>query len=323
MNNVAIIIPFSNSIGDSLVALPCIFNTAIHYNKDTIHIITINSNNLYRYINLPKNCKIHDITKYNNYTHIIDSIGITTIILLSSKTKIIKEIKKSNAKKVVCFSHMHTIFSPRFKNLLVNRRKLKDMNRYLLLLKKLDNNIQTTKVGIKFNITECSFVDNIIQKYINKFRKIIAINALCHSAKNYNLTIEDWEDIAIKLSSRFQDYLFIWTEYEQYKSTKKKLEDNRANNLIIFNNDNNLYNLVYLLNKANAIISPSTGNIHIADLLGIDVISIMPYYDLIRYPCGNYGGNFISHYLPKNWKTNYGTHKEKFLELIFDSVSKL
>ena len=85
-------------------------------------------------------------------------------------------------------------------------------------------------------------------------------------------------------------------------------------NIKVFVNNDDLLNLVELTSRVNLCISLSTGNIHIADNLGIDTLGFFAYTDEFLFSCGNYGGNFEVLYLPKDWKKDYESYKNAFYQ---------
>lgn len=108
------------------------------------------------------------------------------------------------------------------------------------------------------------------------------INPFGFAAKD-NLSLQEYEQIAMALVN---DYCIILPTFDQYTPlVKENLSPSLLNhqNFIIFDNNSDLLNLVELISKINLLISPSTGNIHIADNLSIPSIGLFSYRDTIAW----------------------------------------
>ncbi|MGI0406575.1 glycosyltransferase family 9 protein [Helicobacter himalayensis] len=89
--------------------------------------------------------------------------------------------------------------------------------------------------------------------------------------------------------------------------------------LYIFENNDNLFNLVALTQKMECVISPSTGNIHIASNLGIPTIGLYNARDTIMWASRdkNY---VILKYMPHQITH---TQSQEVVELVFEKLKKL
>lgn len=89
--------------------------------------------------------------------------------------------------------------------------------------------------------------------------------------------------------------------------------------LYIFENDNNLFNLVALTQKMECVISPSTGNIHIASNLGIPTIGLYEEADTIMWPSRD------KNYVILKYMSYQITHtqSQEVVELVFEKLKKI
>ena len=69
--------------------------------------------------------------------------------------------------------------------------------------------------------------------------------------------------------------------------------------------------------------SLSTGNIHIADNLGIDTLGFFARTDEKLFACGQYGGHFEALFLPKEWQKDYKFYKNAFFQKAIKQVARL
>lgn len=99
---------------------------------------------------------------------------------------------------------------------------------------------------------------------------IICLNPFVKSTR-INLPLSAYIDLAYKLAARFESMRFVILHYEG--APTPCLQDPPPN-VFVFSNDDNLANLIELLRLSCLLISPSTGTIHLADMLHIPTIGI-------------------------------------------------
>ena len=272
-----------------------------------------------------------------NLPKILDEKGVEVLILGHRTSKNIKLFKKSKVSKIISWRHLHSLFSSRFKHPKhIKRLQRLEILRCLDLIKMINPKIYSQNIDkftpdtamlnvIRLKTCEKNkiFVDNFLRDIFNenyknestniqaKPYKIIALSPFGLSSKNYNLKINDWIELAKNLASEFKDTLFV---FMNFKGSGYEFAPFNEKNIRVFMNDEDLLNLVELTSRLSLCISLSTGNIHIADNLGIDTLGFFAKTDEILFACGQYGGHFEALFLPKEWQKDYEFYKNAFFE---------
>ena len=99
---------------------------------------------------------------------------------------------------------------------------------------------------------------------------IICLNPFVKSTR-INLPLSAYIDLTYKLALRFTSMRFVLLHYD---GAPTPCLHNPPPNVFVFSNDDNLANLIELLRLSRLLISPSTGTIHLADMLHIPTIGI-------------------------------------------------
>lgn len=124
-----------------------------------------------------------------------------------------------------------------------------------------------------------------------------------------NFDIKEWIEIANILSLKFPSFLFIFLSHP--KGNIPNLKNNK--NIIIFQNNNDLLNLVELISRLDFLISVDTGNVHIADNLKIPTLEIISKSTKNQWCGGAYGGFCKAMSLPQKWSKNRQKYISDFL----------
>ncbi|MBX7490457.1 glycosyltransferase family 9 protein [Helicobacter turcicus] len=315
-----------NAIGDICVLLPALFALCKLYPNAEITFLTTHKGEQFaKNSNFTTNITILNEQSLHTF---LQSTNLNFFILANPKTDIIKLLKKANIDKVITFWHLHNLIARKFKILPTNRWKQADRERYLRLIRAIDEKHYDS------NIHLCDFheialhtkkenqnkIKNILCPLeIQKYSKIININAYCHSAdSNYNLKEQDWWELLLEFALIYPQFLFIWTTYGNKTSPAYQLK-----NIFVYHNGSDIFDLIELTKIFDCIISPSTGNISLADIMAKRIIAFYPYYDVIRYPCGNFNNPFTYYCVNKRWKSKYQYHIKHFKICIKKTLDNL
>ncbi|RDU71848.1 glycosyltransferase family 9 protein [Helicobacter brantae] len=284
-----------SKIGDSVVALPAIYGIKTLYPKCKLYIfcnpITQNLYSPFEWID-------EIILIDENLIPTLNSLHLDFLFSSNSDKNTITYLKTSNAKKLVTYLKPYNLFDFRVKTLFANLiTKPQSIKKTLIDLVWLIRpkgarqkpSISTPKLQTfpKNTQTITSFLSNLQIKG----KKIIMINPFGYAAK-VNLALSEYATLTQKLIEDF--FIIIPTFGSKDEEVRGVFPQELLThqNFCIFHNDDDLLNLVELTSKVNLLISPSTGNIHIADNLGIPSIGIFSFKDTILW-----GGENMSYVL--------------------------
>lgn len=265
-------------IGDNIVALHAIY--AIKYLYPDSHLVIYTNsigNELFSGFDF-----INEIINTDNYNSIsliehINNYKFDYFILTQCNRKQCDFINSSNAKVIISFLTSGSIFKNRFKTIFIPRNinKLAQYQRILKLTRLIDKkhydklikNIDFSKIIIKPKKHNDNFInDFLIKNNINN--KIVIINPFVNTT-SHNITLDGWIKLTKLLSIKYPNINFIIPTYSANKDISNKL---KLNNVFIFNNNENILNIVSLLKKSILLISPSTGISHLANNQNIPII---------------------------------------------------
>ncbi|TLD82643.1 hypothetical protein LS70_006610 [Helicobacter sp. MIT 11-5569] len=269
-------------------------------------------------------------TREKNFADCLKAHPVDILLLLHRTSWKIKVANNSATKRVVTELHMHTLLNFKFKSpLMMISYFVHGTEKILRLVRQInpkyyDNNISKIDFAqVRFQIPQENQdkIHTFLEQCKNDkpYEAIVGINPFGSSAL-FNFDTQDWINLAQLLASQFPNILFIMLTY---KENPCKLEPFKEQNISIFENDNQLINLIALTKHFNVLLSLNTGNIHIADILRIPTLIINKTKE--RYNCigGSYGGEFDAVYLPKNWAQNYKHYYATYTKKCLDRIQKL
>ena len=257
-----------------------------------------------------------------DFAKIIDENAVDTLLLGHRTSKIIKLAKQSKCpNKIISWRHLHSLFSSRFKHPKhIKRLQRLEILRCLDLVQMIEPkkctqnaefNFATLPVRLQTSPKNKAFVDEFFKQVKKPYATIIGISPFGISSANYNLAINDWIELVRNLAQKFSKTLFV---FMNFKGSGYEFAPFSEENIKVFTNDDDLLNLVELTSRLNLCISLSTGNIHIADNLGIDTLGFFARTDEKLFACGQYGGHFEALFLPKEWQKDYEFYKNAFFQ---------
>lgn len=266
-----------------------------------------------------------------DFAQIIDDNKVDVLLLGHRTSANIKLAKQSKCHKIITWRHLHSLFLPRFKHPKhIKRLERLEILRCLDLVRMIEpkrfdehraefklNNLPIQIQTLKKNK---AFVDEFFKNVTQSYSKMVGISPFGLSSANYNLTINDWIELVRNLAQKFDEVLFV---FMNFKGSGYEFVPFSEENIKVFTNDDDLLNLVELTSRLNLCISLSTGNIHIADNLGVDTLGFFAKTDEKLFACGQYGGHFEALFLPKEWKKNYKFYKNAFYEKVIKCMARL
>lgn len=202
-----------------------------------------------------------------------------------------KLLAQSNAKRIISFATLANLFNPRISKVFFSRAfsQIPYHKALCKLVAKLDSR---SKASIDFS-SFCYPIDEDAKARVQaaldsathylitpkhtpnpkspaNLAPIICLNPFVKSTR-INLSLSAYIDLAYKLAARFESMRFVILHYDGAPALT--LQDPPPN-VFVFSNDDNLANLIELLRLSCLLISPSTGTIHLADMLHIPTIGI-------------------------------------------------
>lgn len=284
-----------SKVGDSVVALPAIYALKTLHPRCKLYIFCNPiTQNLYSPFEWIDEIILIDKALISH----IDERRLDFLISSNSDKNTISYLKTSNAKKIITYLKPYNLLDFRVKTLFANLiTKPQSIKKTLIDLihltkpnaKKPSSSLPKLQTFPK-NVEK---IDNFLSPLGIKDKKIIMINPFGYAAK-VNLTLNEYATLTQRLLEDF--FIIIPTFANKDIEVREIFPQNilSHSNFCIFHNDDDLLNLVELISRIDLLISPSTGNIHIADNLSIPSIGIFSYKDTILW-----GGEYMHYVLLK------------------------
>ena len=289
-----------SKIGDSVVALPAIYSLkTLHPNSKLYIFCNPITQNLYSPFEWIEELVVIDKHLISH----IDEKKLDCLISSNADKNTINYLKTSKTPILYTFLKPYNLFDPRIKTLFANLiTKPQSIKKTLFDLVWLTRSTGTLKPSL-YTPKLQTFAKNkeLIDRFLSPLnpskKKIIMLNPFGYAAK-VNFSLEQYAEIAQKLVEDF--FVIIPTFGDKNKIVQEVFPQEIFShpNFCLFHNDEDLLNLVELISRIDLLISPSTGNIHIADNLGIPSIGIFSLKDTILW-----GGQKMSYLInPKNFQ---------------------
>lgn len=294
-------------IGDNLVALNAIYAIKSLYPDCTLVVYT-NSIGMELYEQFSfidelfnmQTCSKAEIQKHIN-SHCFDYI-----ILTQANRWRCTLLNQTNCKKVISLLSLGSIFKLKFHTIFISRN-LSSTPQYQRLLKLVREinpkhfdtyfpKIDFSPIKLKTKQDNQEFIDSFLAPY-QDFSSLVMLNPFSRTC-SHNLKLQSWIYLAEKLAKLYPQTLFIIPTYE---GNPIKFDfSSKLPNIAIFYNNSDLFNLIELISRLKLLISPSTGNAHIANNLNIPLLGLFSKRDTMLWR-----GENMKHFviIPK--------HKEK------------
>lgn len=226
------------------------------------------------------------------------------LIVSSPRSINIALAKSTNAKKILCITKLTSFFSPKCKTLPIyakkeTYKKVSFEEILCLFVRMINHKIYDENISsLDFALTTFTTTQahkSRIAEFLHKQecrKHLILLNPFSVSGL-YSLSKNAFLDIADRIEAKFSDCTCIIATYpkvhnefmEVINKYQKKLK-----NLLIFPNDDDIFNLIELCKRVSCVITPSTGVAHIAANVGTPTVALYGEADINRWILGGGGG---------------------------------
>lgn len=326
----------TGKIGDELVCLPAYYTIKHLYPKSFLTLLcnTSVAHSIFSHLNF-----IDEITTLEAYKNKMGGAEFDILLVINhNNLKILQKAKNIPAKRrITTFSQSlmlrHGILFISGFERFINPywfQTHREVQRNLNLVREIDPilfdkhfpSINLEHARLQTALTNKIYIDKILlDANFHLFDQIVGISPFSESStrKKMNFELNDWLKITRILSRNFPSFLFILLSYQKTIISQKY----QAHNIIIFQNNNDLLNLVELTSRLNFLISIDTGNVHIADNLKIPILEIISKKTRKQWSGGAYGGFCKIMSLPINWQKHKQKYFFKFLSLALSCLKNL
>lgn len=278
-------------IGDNLVALPAIYALKALYPKCKLVVYT-NDIGMELYKDFEFIDELFDLSSHNfeeTLKH-INAYEFDEFILTQPIKTPCDMLGKSNAKRIISLLSPRNFYRKRFHNIFISRNlsSTPQYKRLLKLVREIDRktfdrnfvSIDFSPIMLKPHKKHFEFA----QKFLNEsgaenFTHLVMINPYSRTC-SHSLTPNGWLKLIHALALQYPKTLFI---IPTYQGNTKVLKLPTAKNVLHFCNTLDLFNLIALTSKMDLLISPSTGNAHIANNLHIPLIGVFSKRDTMLW----------------------------------------
>lgn len=277
-------------IGDNLVSIPAMYAIKALYPSCKLVVYT-NSIGIELYSGYEF---IDELVDMDALTHEgiqahINSWGFDYFILTQANRWRCKLINATNAKTILSLLSLGSIFRPKFRTLFISRNlnPTPQYQRMLKLVRQIDpKHFDSHFQKIDFSPTHLQTlpkhkekIDHFLAPYTS-FSKLVMLNPFSRTC-SHNLSLKAWLELTRALAILYPYILFILPTYEGNPSP---LEFSPSlPNVAIFRNNQDLFNLIELISRLWLLISPSTGNAHIANNLKIPLLGLFSKRDRLLW----------------------------------------
>lgn len=314
-------------IGDNLVSINAMYAIKALYPSSTLIVYTNTIGaQLYEQYDFIDELFNMDSHSHSEIKAHIDSHGFDFFILTQANRWRCDLIHATNAKKIISLLSIGNIFKSRFQTLFISRNfsSIPQYQRMLRLTREIDPKIFDANIAkidfspilLRTQHHNQQFIHRFLSAYAN-YTTLIMLNPFSRTC-SHNLTLQAWMRLAERLALSYPHFLFL---IPTYPDNPQRIElIHQRDNLAIFFNTSDLFNLVELISRLSLLISPSTGNIHIANNLKIPTIGVFSKRDTILWR-----GENMDHFIiipAKQQKLTY-SQEETLINQICDLFKKL
>lgn len=274
---------------------------------------------------LPQN---KDKDSVQNLREVFNKHHLDYVVLGSPRATNIALLKSTNAKKILCALKFSSLFSLKCNTLPVyatKSYKTKCFEEILCLFVRLicpktyDKHISSldfSPLRLSTKQSHKDYIRDFLSPNIQQ-KHLIMINPFNISGQ-HSLSINAFLDIAMQMGKGiFTDCIALIATYPKVHNSfmealnaYKKHRNTTLENLLIFKNNDDIYNLIELLKRTTCLISPSTGTAHLAANLGIPTVALYSKRDIDRWLLG--GGGTYSKKLHKGTVCVFGAKSSLF-----------
>lgn len=303
-----------SKIGDSVIALPAIYALKTLHPQAKLYIFcNAITKNLYSPFEWIEEIVLID----ENLISHINERNLDILISSNADKNTIHYLKESSVPLIYTFLKPYNVFDSRlrllFANLITKPQTIKETLIDLVWLTR--NKREKTKPSgnmpkLKTFPHNVQAIDIFLSSLPINQKKLIMVNPFGYAAK-VNLSLDEYAHIIQALLKEHFVILPTFADKDLFIKSSFPQEILSHPSFCIFHNDWDLLNLVELISRIDLLISPSTGNIHIAQNLGITSIGIFSLKDTILW-----GGDKIHYVINPQ-------HSQKTLKKILALAHKL
>ena len=224
------------------------------------------------------------------------------LILASPRSINIALAKATNAKKILCITKLTSLFSPKCKTLPVYAKKetyksVSFEEILCLFVRMINPKIYDEKIS-SLDFAPTAFATTQAHKsritdFLDKqecHKHLILLNPFSVSGL-YSLSKNAFLDIVASVQAKCSDCTCIIATYpkvhnEFIEVINKYQKTTKLKNLLIFPNDDDIFNLIELCKRVSCVITPSTGVAHIAANVGTPTVALYGVPDINRWLLG-------------------------------------
>ena len=130
-------------------------------------------------------------------------------------------------------------------------------------------------------------IDEFFAPY-KHYKCVVGVNPFGNTA--YKFAPQDFAMLAKNLAQKYPNVLFIVMSFSTNLICFKPFDEP---NIAIWENDDEIMNLVELTSRLNLLISPDTGNVHIADIFEVPILQTMKANLALKWGGGSFHKYFV------------------------------
>ena len=238
----------------------------------------------------------------------------------------LKLVSEFKAKRIILPFSLRTLFKKNYDNVFYHQwHKHREVWRSVQLVrhinkKHFDENVLKLDLH-KFKLFTLKehkdYVDSFFVQH-KAYKFIVGVNAFGNTL--YKFSPQDFVDLARNLAQKHPSVLFVMMSFKANTIAFKPFAEK---NLIIFENNGDIMNLVEFTSRLDMLISPDTGNVHIADICKVPILECMQKKVRLKWGGGSWHNEckilgFNSCFIKK-----YTILKDKFAKMADEMIIKL
>ncbi|WP_288644266.1 glycosyltransferase family 9 protein [uncultured Helicobacter sp.] len=267
------------AIGDILIAINAIYAIKAIYAPPPIHLVVYTNlygKDLFSGLDIDEIVVMDNMSAEQIRAH-INAQCFNYFIMTQPNRWRCKIVGNTNAKNIISFIASGSWFRLNFHNIFISKSfsKIPHYQRLLRLVREINPRIYDERIkSIDFSNAKLKPKAHNIKNAKDFLAQIpqktkIMLNPFVRSTFN-NLTFEGWIELTKILSAKYLDFGFVINA--SFNGGREI--PHIADNVYLFINNDDLFNLVALLENMDLLIAPSTGTMHFANNLNIPSIGL-------------------------------------------------
>lgn len=254
------------------------------------------------------------------------SFDICLVLGEYRKNETIKLAKSLNAKRIIVPFSLKLCFQNGFDTLFYHQlHKHREVWRSVQLVRHIDKRhfdaniakIDFSKITLKTLPEHKKRIDEFFAPH-SKFTLKVGINAFGNTF--YRFQPQDYALVARHLSRKFPKVLFVMMNFHGNCINFKPFNEE---NIVIFENDDKLLNLIEFTRRLDFLITPDTGNVHIADILRVPILQTIRRDLRLKWGGGSFDNACEMLFLSTSWIKKYTKLRTKFTKMAENMIEKM